>query len=32
MEPRPKWNKIIFAAKIILFHVRRHDWNEVKLF
>jgi len=23
MEPRVKWNKIIFAAKIVLFHFRR---------
>jgi len=23
MEPRLKWNKIILAAKIILFHFRR---------
>jgi len=22
--PRPKWHKIIFAAKIILFHFGRH--------
>ena len=27
MEPRLKWNKTILAAKIILFHFRRHAWN-----
>ena len=30
MEPRLKWNKIILAAKIILFHFRRGSvlkWN-----
>jgi len=38
MEPRLKWNKIILAAeiilaaKIILFHLRRDVWNEIKLF
>jgi len=32
MEPRLKWNKIILAAKIILFHFRRHVSNEIKLF
>ena len=26
-----KWNKIILAAKIILFHFRRDVWNEIKL-
>jgi len=29
MEPGQKWNKIILAAKIILFHFRRHVWNEI---
>jgi len=23
MEPRLKWNKIVLAAKIVLFHFRR---------
>jgi len=32
MEPRLKWNKIILAAKIILFHCRCHVWNAIKLF
>ena len=31
-EPRLKWNKIVLAAKIILFHFRRHVWNKVKLY
>jgi len=26
MEPRLKWNKIILAANIIVFHFRRHLW------
>jgi len=30
MEPRVKWNKIILADKTILFHFRRHVWNEIK--
>jgi len=29
MEPRLKQNKIILAAKIILFHFRRHVLNEM---
>jgi len=29
MEPRRKWSKIGLAAKIILFHFRRHVWNEI---
>jgi len=32
MEPRLKWNKIILAAKIIIFNFRRHILNEIKLF
>ena len=32
MEPRLKWNKIVLAAKIILFHFRPDVWNEIKLF
>ena len=38
MESRLKWNKIILApkiilsAKIILFHLRRDVWNNMKLF
>ena len=31
MEPRLIWNKIILAAEIILFHFRRHVWNEIKI-
>ena len=26
------WNKIILAAKLMLFNFKRHVWNEVKLF
>ena len=32
MESRLKCNKIILAAKTILFHFSRHIWNEIKLF
>ena len=28
MEPRLKWNKIVLAAKIILFHSK---WNKIIL-
>jgi len=31
MELRLKWNKIIVEPKIILFHFRRHVWNEIKI-
>jgi len=31
MEPRLKWSKIILAGKIILFHLRRDVWNEIKI-
>jgi len=30
MEPRLKWNKIVLAAKIILFHFRRDVTSEMK--
>jgi len=31
MEPRLKWNKIILAVNVILFHFRRHVCNEIKI-
>jgi len=31
MEPRLKWNKIVLAAKTILFHFRRDVWSETKI-
>ena len=32
MEPRLKWNKIILADKIILFHFRRSSMQPYKFF
>ena len=30
MEPRPKWNKYVLAAKTILFHFRRGSVLKIK--
>ena len=31
MEPRMKWNKIVLAAKTILFQTWRLKWNKIIL-
>jgi len=32
MKPRLKLNETVLASEIIVYHFRREDWNEMKLF